>query len=121
MAQRSHSARLHHMIDAIADIRAMTAEAGANAIQNDRRTRLAMERAFEIISEASRHLPDELKARHPQIPWQKIASMGNVLRHEYQRVDLELLSKIASDNLPALEQTCRTELAPEQHPDSEPA
>jgi uncharacterized protein with HEPN domain len=34
----------------------------------------------EIISEASRHLTDELKARHPEIPWEKVAGIGNILR-----------------------------------------
>jgi hypothetical protein len=35
------------------------------------------ERGVEIVSEASRHLPPELKARHPEIPWQKVAGIGN--------------------------------------------
>jgi uncharacterized protein with HEPN domain len=50
---------------------------------DDTRTVLAVTRCLEIISEASRRLPDELKARHPSIPWKEIAGAGNVYRHDY--------------------------------------
>jgi uncharacterized protein with HEPN domain len=39
-----------------------------------------VERRVGIISEASRYLTEDLKARHPEIPWQKVAGIGNVLR-----------------------------------------
>jgi uncharacterized protein with HEPN domain len=38
------------------------------ALETDRRKRWLLERGIEILSEASRHLPDTLKARHPNIP-----------------------------------------------------
>jgi uncharacterized protein with HEPN domain len=46
----------------------------------------AVTRCLEIISEASRRLPDDLKARHPSIPWEDIAGAGNVYRHDYEDV-----------------------------------
>jgi len=46
-----------------------------------------VERCIEIVSEASRRLPPDLKDRHPAIPWQKIAGIGNVLRHDYDVVN----------------------------------
>ncbi|HEY0524017.1 MAG TPA: HepT-like ribonuclease domain-containing protein [Stellaceae bacterium] len=48
----------------------------------DLRTVYAVTRCLEIISEALRRLPDDLKARHPQIPWRDIAGAGNVYRHD---------------------------------------
>ena len=69
---------------------------------------------LEIISEASRHLPDELKARHPEIPWPKVAGIGNVLCHEYARVAHDLLWRVVQDDLLPLEKVCREELAQEQ-------
>jgi uncharacterized protein with HEPN domain len=41
-------------------------------------------RCLEIMSEASRRLPADLKARHPEIPWQAIAGAGNIYRHDYE-------------------------------------
>ena len=46
----------------------------------------AVTRCLEIISEASRRLPPELKARNPSIPWQDIAAAGNIYRHDYEDV-----------------------------------
>ena len=70
----------------------------------------ALERGLEIISEASRHLPDDLKDRHPHIPWRKVAGIGNVLRHDYERIAPAILWKLMRDDLPVLEKICREEL-----------
>ncbi len=52
----------------------------------DRRTVYAVTRCLEIISEASRRLPPELKARHQHIRWLGMAGAGNVYRHDYELV-----------------------------------
>ena len=49
---------------------------------SDRKTQRAVERCIEVISEASRHIPDEITAKHPHIPWRDVAAIGNVFRHE---------------------------------------
>lgn len=46
----------------------------------------AVTRCLEVISEASRRLSDELKARHPEIAWRQMAGAGNVYRHDYEDV-----------------------------------
>lgn len=46
----------------------------------------AVVRCLEVISEASRRLPEELKARHPHLPWSDIAGAGNIYRHDYHQV-----------------------------------
>lgn len=46
----------------------------------------AVIRSLEIISEASRRLPDELKARHPDIRWREMAAAGNFYRHNYEEI-----------------------------------
>ena len=56
------------------------------AFRDDTRTHYAVTRCLEIISEASRRLPDDLKARHPAIPWKQIAGAGNIYRHDYEDV-----------------------------------
>lgn len=46
----------------------------------------AVVRCLEIISEASRRLPAELKARYPNLPWQDMAGSGNIYRHDYEDI-----------------------------------
>jgi uncharacterized protein with HEPN domain len=69
------------------------------------------------VSEASRHLPEPMKARYPGIPWRKIAGVGNVLRHEYREVSPPLLWEIVQDHLTPLDTACRAELVREQAAD----
>jgi uncharacterized protein with HEPN domain len=69
---------------------------------NDTRTVFAVIRCLEIISEASRRLPDELKARHPSIPWKDIAGSGNVYRHDYEDVAAKLIWDTVQLALPSL-------------------
>jgi uncharacterized protein with HEPN domain len=64
----------------------------------------AVERALEIISEATRHIPDDYKTLTPGIPWRQIAAIGNLLRHEYQRVDSSATWNIVTEHLPGLAQ-----------------
>jgi uncharacterized protein with HEPN domain len=52
----------------------------------DLRTVYAVTRCLEIISEASRRLPQQLKERHPHMPWIDIAGAGNIYRHNYEDV-----------------------------------
>ena len=62
----------------------------------------AVTRCFEIISEASRRLPDDLKARHPQIPWRDIAGAGNIYRHDYEDVQAKIIWRTVQGSLDAL-------------------
>jgi uncharacterized protein with HEPN domain len=56
------------------------------AFQNSRLHVYAATRAIEIISEASRRLSDELRGRHPNLPWRAIRDAGNFYRHQYDNV-----------------------------------
>ena len=81
------------------------------AFEADWRKRWLVERGVEIISEASRRLSEDLKLRHPNIPWAKVAGIGNVLRHEYEGISAPVMWKLAQDDLNPLEKVCREELA----------
>ncbi|WP_439407833.1 DUF86 domain-containing protein [Bradyrhizobium sp. DASA03076] len=66
---------------------------------------------MEIISEASRRLPEELKARHPAIAWRQMAAAGNVYRHNYEDVAARLVWEIVQQDLPSLRAAVEDELA----------
>jgi uncharacterized protein with HEPN domain len=113
MAKPSPVPSLTDIIEAIELIRTEMAGVTLDVFELDRRKRWLVERGIEIISEASRRLPDALKARHTNIPWPKVAGIGNVLRHDYEHIAHDVLWRVVHDELPSLEKVCREELAAE--------
>ena len=76
----------------------------------DARTFYAATRCLEIISEASRRLPPELKARHPAIPWNQMAGAGNVYRHDCEDVEPKFIWQAIRHRLPELLRAVEEEL-----------
>ncbi len=77
----------------------------------DLRTVYAVTRCLEIISEASRRLPDDLKARHPSIAWKDMAGAGNIYRHDYEDVAAQHVWDTVRIDLPPLRLAIDRELA----------
>ncbi len=69
-----------------------------------RGSRRGIERCIEIVSEASRHVPEDLKAQFQNIPWRNIRGIGNVLRHGYSVVDNRVIWRISTQSLPGWRQ-----------------
>ena len=114
MAERSLIPRLTDIVEAIERIRHVLGETSLETFERDWECQWLVERGVEIVSEASWHLTPELKARHPEIPWQKVAGIGNVLRHNYESIAAPVMWKLARDDLGALEKVCREEIAQER-------
>lgn len=55
-------------------------------------------------SAATRHIPDDMKSAFPHIPWREIAGVGNILRHDYDRIDDQILGEIVTVHFGALRQ-----------------
>ena len=105
------TAPLTDIVEAIERVRLVLGEMPLEAFEADWEKQWLVERGVEIISEASRRLTDELKARHPDIPWKKVAGIGNLLRHNYETVAPAIMWKLAREDLFDLERVCREELA----------
>lgn len=101
-AERPPRLRLFDILDCIHQIEESTRGIGLDALRSDIVRYRAIERWLEIISEASRHIGDELTAREPEIEWKQIADFGNVLRHGYQTVDFLILRNIIAHDLAPL-------------------
>ena len=99
--------RIHDMLDNIEHVRTATSSLTFDDYVKQRILQLAVERAIGIISEASRHIPDDLKATVPEIPWSKIAGIGNVLRHDYRDVAPRAIWNILMTDLGPLEAALR--------------
>jgi uncharacterized protein with HEPN domain len=106
MSPRSPLPRLLDMIEAIERIRSIVSACSVDQFEADWQRQWLVVRGLEITSEASRHLPEDLKARHPHIPWRKVAGIGNVLRHNYENVAPAVIWKLAQTDLPELLSAC---------------
>jgi uncharacterized protein with HEPN domain len=62
----------------------------------------AVTRTIEIVSEASKRLPDEVRARHPRLPWRDIRDVGNFYRHQYDNVTESYVWRTVQERLPPL-------------------
>lgn len=76
----------------------------------DTRAVYAVTRCLEIISEASRRLPTELKLRHPGIPWKQMAGAGNIYRHDYEDVAAQFVWDTVEHALPPLKVVIEEEI-----------
>ena len=60
----------------------------------------AIIRNFEIIGEGSKNIPLDIKDKYPEIPWEKMYGLRNLIAHEYFGIDYEMIWEIAKNNLP---------------------
>jgi uncharacterized protein with HEPN domain len=112
--------RLSHMKDSIVHIRELLDGRSVEQVVGDRVSRAALERFLEVLSEASRYVPDEWKAAFgPAIPWWEIAAFGNILRHEYDQIDLDVLWDVYARDLGPLEAVIDAMIA--AHPPKNPS
>lgn len=103
------------MLDAITDLRVLLGGKDRAEFVVDRLCQRGVERCLEVVSEASRRLPAQLKAAHPGIEWRKIAGIGNVLRHDYDEIDAGVVWQTASVEIQPLARLVQELLAGLQH------
>jgi uncharacterized protein with HEPN domain len=99
MAGKTPRLYLEHIQESIALIEGRVAGKTLQDFVADDALRDGIERRIEIISEASRRLPADMKARYPDVPWPAIAAIGNVLRHEYYAIEPDALWRIATQDV----------------------
>lgn len=72
---------------------------------------MRVEHALLIIAEAAKNLPSEMKSARPEVAWHKIHGLGNMLRHEYRRIDADVLWSVVTDHLDTLDEAASSLLA----------
>lgn len=102
--QRDYSAYLNDIYDSIKKgisfITAMTYE----EFEEDEKTQYALIRVIEIIGEASKKIPVEIKAQSEKIPWREISGMRDLLIHDYFGVNIKVVWETAKNDFPELKE-----------------
>jgi uncharacterized protein with HEPN domain len=96
--------RIGHMLSSIANIRRLLNDQSLEIFVANADMRAACERYLEILSEASRHVPEVWRVQHgSEVPWRRVFDLGNVLRHAYHTVDAIILWEIYESDLDPLQ------------------
>jgi len=98
---------VHDILEAIERIEEVTRGKSLGEFEASWQLRWLVQRAIEIISEASRAIPDELANTRPEIPWRKVRGIGNVMRHEYAGLSDRIIWNVVIDELPRLKVAIR--------------
>ncbi len=69
-------------------------------IQNDMAVD-AVIRNLEIIGEASKNVPENVRSQYPDVPWKRMIGLRNIVIHDYFGVDLSIVWRIVTKNIPA--------------------
>lgn len=113
MAHREWKLRIEDIIDSIHEIYQYMTGISYDEFCADTKTAKAVSYCLAIIGEAVRHIPEEVKTQAPEIPWQVIGDMRNVMIHEYFGIDLDIVWKTVcydlSPLLPVLKQLLQSE------------
>ena len=92
----------YDILEAIGRIEEITRDKSLRDFEASWQLRWMVQRGVEIISEASRSIPDDVANTRPEIPWRKVRDIGNVLRHQYEAVSDRILWNVVVDELPLL-------------------
>jgi uncharacterized protein with HEPN domain len=105
-------AALRDILEAILSVERFVNETHFEEFLWDEKTRSAVERKLLIISEAAIRLGDKAEQLCPGIPWRDVRGIGNWLRHQYDRVDVETVWNTVQDDLPRLKVAVQSVLGP---------
>jgi len=101
---------LEDILEATRKITAYTGSLSKPAFLEDEKTIDAVVRNLEVIGEAVKKLPEDLRAQHSAVEWKKIAGLRDILIHEYFGLDAEIVWDIVQNKVPALDREVRTML-----------
>jgi uncharacterized protein with HEPN domain len=101
-SNREYGDYLGDMTQAVADAQEFVTSMDFDGFLGDRRTQLAVVKCLEILGEAAKKIPAEMRARYPEFPWVEAAGMRDKLVHEYFGVDLRVVWRTIHEDFPPL-------------------
>lgn len=108
---RDYKVFLEDILEAIGKIRRYIGGSSKDEFSRDEKTLDAVVRNLEVIGEAVKKIPLDVRSKYPSVDWQKIAGLRDILIHEYFGIDLEIVWDIIQNKLPDLEAQVRKILA----------
>ena len=99
---RDYKVYLDDISQAIRKINTYVSKLNQKQFAEDERTVDAVIRNLEIIGEAVKKLPAEIREKHSEVDWKKIAGLRDILAHEYYGIDVEIIWDIITSKLPPL-------------------
>ncbi len=107
---RDSKVYLDDILEATRKITVYTSSLSKAEFLEDEKTLDAVVRNLEVIGEAVKKLPENLRAKHSAVEWKKIAGLRDILIHEYFGLDAEIVWDIVQNKVPALDREVRTML-----------
>lgn len=107
MKNRIYLDYVQDILDSILDIESFIKGMSFEEFRKDRKTINAVVRSIEVIGEASKKIPETITANYPGVPWKKMAGMRDKLIHEYFGIDLEILWKVAKEDIKSIRPAVR--------------
>jgi uncharacterized protein with HEPN domain len=101
---RDYKVYIEDIVEAIRKIRFFTTDLSLQTFSSDVKTFDAVIRNLEIIGEAIKRVPEQIRSVYPDVEWKKIAGLRDILAHEYFGVDAEIIWDIIQNKLPVLEE-----------------
>ena len=102
MKSREFFDYLRDIIDAVDKIEKFTEGIDSEGFYADDKTSYAVIRALEIIGEATKKVPQNIKEGYPKVPWREMAGIRDKLIHDYFGVNLEVIWRTVQEDLPTL-------------------
>ena len=98
---------IEHMNYAEEFIRDMTFD----EFKSDKKTVLSVTKCIEVVGEATKHIPDQIRERYPESPWRDMAGIRDRLVHGYFKVDLSIVWTTVTIEFPELRSMLENVLA----------
>lgn len=97
-----------HIWHAIDEIEQFTSGLTTEDMLRDNLRLRAIERCLQVITEAAKHVPAGARDLHPEIDWSAIVAMGNILRHEYFRINPDIVIRVVRHDLAPLKKAVQS-------------